>query len=613
MFLHPLGLIALLAVPGVVALHLYRRRFAPRAVSGLFLWRVDDRVPLAGRKRERLINSTSFWCEVLAALFLALAFAGPRAACAPGRAEHLVVVLDSSASMEALVDGKATSARAREVVEQRVDALGRGSRVTIVRSGPRPALVAGPAAFTSEALERVAEWRALAARHDLQPAVALALEFAGGGKVLLVTDHYEPEAWPASVELISVGAPAANLALTHAARSREFDAQGKEIERVFVSVTSFAPSPQHIEVRASSAGRVIAKKSIDLEPAARAHLSFELAEGTGVVEIALPDDALALDNTALLAPPAARTLALFSTLEDDDARALGLSEPGAANIARWCALIPHSVVAGSADSAHLLLARGASGGAATWCLSIEGGAGSERRDYIGPFLAERANALLDGTTLEGVVWSVDPSVSLAGMPVVSAGNTPILSEEQQGERRLWQLALDPSRSSLQRSPDWPILLANMAELRRAELPGPQSTNLHTGESFIYRPGNELAGRASDEIARYTLEGPRGSAHATTREVPALGQIVVDGLEEPGLYALAFEGRTVAEFALSFADAAESDLAKSRPGHSEAELAGASLDTELSWIELALIALTLTLVALDWFVLRRAEGVLEPAN
>ena len=38
MFQSPLGLLALLGVPAVVLLHLFRRRFERRPVSALFLW-----------------------------------------------------------------------------------------------------------------------------------------------------------------------------------------------------------------------------------------------------------------------------------------------------------------------------------------------------------------------------------------------------------------------------------------------------------------------------------------------------------------------------------------------------------------------------------------------
>lgn len=605
MFAYPLGLLALLAVPGVIALHLYRRRFEPRQASGLFLWHVEDRQPVAGRKREPLVRSVSFWCELLAALALALAFSGPRSSCSASEAEHLVVVLDSSASLGAMVEGRSVRERALEVVRERIDALPRGSRVTLVRSGPRPMLVAGPAAFPGEARERLAEWKPLAARHDLQPALALGLELSGGGRVVVVSDQFEPESFPQTVELVSVGEPADNWAIVHAVRSREARADAGVVEKAFLSLASYARAPKELTLVVTTAGGELLRRKVDIGARDRAHLSFELPAGTGLIEVRIDDDALALDNRVSLVPPAPRTLALHSTLGDEWDRALGLSAPGDPNLERWLALVPQSTAAGSLDGAHLVLSQGDELGRASWNLAFEP-LGAARKDLIGPFLAERGHRALQGVTLEGLVWSADPDLALPGAPLVSAGNLALLTEERAGARVLWHINLDPLRSSIQRSPDWPILLANLAELRREELPGPERTNVHVGESLKYRPGAESARVERKDDATpllYTLRGPLGTPEEREREVAALEQVVVDGLEEPGLYELHFGAERVAQFALSFADAAESDLSTALAGRREATLGNASVESALSWIEVLLLALTATALIVDWFVLR----------
>jgi hypothetical protein len=204
------------------------------------------------------------------------------------------------------------------------------------------------------------------------------------------------------------------------------------------------------------------------------------------------------------------------------------------------------------------------------------------------------------------VWSVDPELVLPGAPLISAGNLALLTEERGGGRVLWHINLDPLRSSLQRSPDWPILLANLAELRREELPGPARTNVHVGESLNYRPGAEATRveRTEDSAPLlYTLLGPIGTPEQREREVAALEQVVIDGLEEPGLYELRFGAERVAQFALSFADAAESDLSTALAGRREATLGNANVESALSWIEVLLLALTAAALLLDWFVLR----------
>ncbi len=605
MFAYPLGLLALLAVPGVIALHLYRRRFEPRQASGLFLWHVEDRQPVAGRKREPLVRSVSFWCELLAALALALAFSGPRSSCSASEAEHLVVVLDSSASLGAVVEGREVRERALDEVKERIDGLPRGSRVTLVRSGPRPMLVAGPAAFPGEARERLEEWKPLAARHDLQPALALGLELSGGGRVLVLSDHFEPESFPQTVELLSVGEPVDNWAIVHAVRSREAREGGVVVEKAFLSLASYARAPKELTLVVTSAGTEFLRRKVDIGARDRAHLAFELPAGTDLIEVQIDADALALDNKVALVAPAPRTLALHSTLGPELDAALGLSAPGDPNLERWLALVPQSTAAGSLDAAHLALTKGAELGRASWNLAFEP-LGAGRKDLIGPFLAERGHRALQGVTLEGLVWSADPELVLPGAPLISAGNLVLLSEERGGGRVLWHINLDPLRSSLQRSPDWPILLANLAELRREELPGPARTNVHIGESLQYRPGAEATRvERKDEAAPllYKLTGPLGVPEQREREVAALEQVVIDGLEEPGLYELSLGAERVAQFALSFADAAESDLSTALAGRREATLGNAQVEAALSWIEVALLALAAAALILDWFVLR----------
>src|SRR4029453_8131568 len=90
-FTTPLGLLGLLAIPAIVAIHLFRRRFPVKPVAGLFLWQVVRQRPEGGGRIARLPITTSLILECLAALALTLVVAGPRVFSArarphPGRA-----------------------------------------------------------------------------------------------------------------------------------------------------------------------------------------------------------------------------------------------------------------------------------------------------------------------------------------------------------------------------------------------------------------------------------------------------------------------------------------------------------------------------------------------
>src|ERR1700722_9176542 len=99
-FANPWGLLGLLALPAIVILHLYYRRFPPLLIGGLHLWGVQTQVRQAGRRRGRLPITASLLLQLVAAAVLSLVIAQPHLA-ESRRVEHLVVVLDNSASMQA--------------------------------------------------------------------------------------------------------------------------------------------------------------------------------------------------------------------------------------------------------------------------------------------------------------------------------------------------------------------------------------------------------------------------------------------------------------------------------------------------------------------------------
>ena len=224
-FATPLGLLALLAVPAIIAIHLFRRRFPIRPVAGLFLWQLVRKTPEGGGRIARLPVTASLILECLGALALALILAGAR--CSPiGVSEHLVVLLDDSASMAA-VNAAGESARDRGVrrVLDEVERLGSGARLTLVQSGDRPSVLYGPAGLAVDAPDALAAWKPEAAHHSLALGLRLARELAGrASKLMVVSDmpavargeaHFDGGLWVAAGEpLVNVGIVAAERTLS---------------------------------------------------------------------------------------------------------------------------------------------------------------------------------------------------------------------------------------------------------------------------------------------------------------------------------------------------------------------------------------------------------------
>ena len=193
-FANPWGLLGLLALPAVVWLHLYRVRFPPLAVGGLFLWDDAVRRPAGGRTRDRLKSTASLWLELLAALLLGLLLGDPRVSWET-TAPHLVAVLDGSASMGATVepggDPAATfRAAALDVLANRARRLGGGTVLTVIETGDRPRVIGGPRRPWRAALADLPREAPSHPRHGFAASLDLAARLAAdGGSVLLLTDR----------------------------------------------------------------------------------------------------------------------------------------------------------------------------------------------------------------------------------------------------------------------------------------------------------------------------------------------------------------------------------------------------------------------------------------
>ena len=78
-------------------------------------------------------------------------------------------------------------------------------------------------------------------------------------------------------------------------------------------------------------------------------------------------------------------------------------------------------------------------------------------------------------------------------PVLSSGNQPLIGlvGSRPDDGILFNVDLD--KTNLLRAPDWPILISNIVELRRQDLPGPERWNYRAGEWIRVRLGRDPKG------------------------------------------------------------------------------------------------------------------------
>jgi len=563
----PLGLLALVAVPAVVAAYFLRRKQPPRLVSALFLWRTPNQRAEAGPRFERFSREASLALETLALIAAALFLADARCGEAASRT-HVLVVVDGSLSMLATTGGRTAADAARDAVAALVRDEG-ASVVTVIESGPRPRLLAGPQLDVARATAALEAWRPAQPAHDPTPALALAKELSTVPKqrVHFITDGPVGElALPPEVQGRSVGARLENVAFLSAQRRDEAG-----VATVTVRVAGFMDAPRSVPVRFSAQGLPEQAQQVALTPGATALVRVGM-KTAGLIEVTLPDDALVEDGRLRLqpSPPPTLEVSMVPTLD-----------PSAQTTISRALLVMGEVTFVEKD-AHLSI------GPPSSVARVRVGATGPLQSFVGPFFAQKTHPLLDDVQLGGVVWTA--GVNPPGQPLLSAGGVVLMSEADDG---VVHLNLEVSRSNVQRSVAWPVLWGNVVRRARASREGFPRRLVHVGEDVpvVTSPG-----------ASWALEGPEGAS----RPVLGVGALTVPPLSPPGAWHLRRDGKRVDTLEVLALDAHESDLTTRGAWSVDAAktdaLATLSGDRPRAW---AWAALVLALMLADfWLTARR---------
>lgn len=610
-FANPWGLLALSALPVIAAIHLYHRRYPRMPVAGLHLWGVARQTSTPGRRRERLPITRSLVLELLAALFLALVLARPQVDVS-SRAVHLVAVLDGSASMStrprtAGEDRTSFRDRAIEKLEERLADLPSGSVVTLIETGRRPALLFGPRGEPAGAAGALQTWDPQSVGHTFQSAWDLATQLAAdSGSLVFVTDRLpdvERENIPARLEVISVGTPQPNLAITTARWILKEGGGGE----VYLRVVNLGPAPAMATLTGRAGDRTVFSQPIELDPGRETPWRVDVPGGLGQLEVTLdaPRDALGLDSRVRLVEPRRRLVNVALTLPADDLARQSVS--------RVLTALPDWQPAESEQADLVIAAAGEAPSTLSdqWWLGIGpvDPAEAARKRAVdlsdrSAYVLEKRHPLLEGVVLGGVIWGGVQDLSTASWdfsPLVTAGPRALLVQRTDTRATAFVLNIDLARSNLVDTPDWPILVSNLLEECRDSRPGLRRVNYRVTEAIRLRVEDQVA--TGDDLLLLTGAGRR-------RQV-ARGRIVeMAGLTRAGLYTLSDGERELARFSVNFQDPIESNLQELSPGRREPVTPvtpdGFQIDSPYTWLILLGIMLIMGLALADWHVLSPAR-------
>ena len=303
--LTPLGLLALLALPVIIILHLWRARRKRVVVASLLFWQ-----QFAQRERRRRFPlSLLLLLHLLAAALLGLALAQP--VWASGlftKPRHTAIIIDTSTSMAAPVAG---GARTRlDVARDQVRQLVGQEQLTLISAGPRPALLAqADRESTTNLLLALDALRAAGSGSDLAAAMTLAETLLQGepdARLLVLSDTALPLPQIAQLQARTsrlpttwqtIGGVLDNRAIvTLSARPRS----GGPIQ-IYARLVNYGSTTVRTVVRLSGDGRLLDTRPVTLRPAGEVELTWSVPREIALLRAELDgSDSLPIDDTAML-------------------------------------------------------------------------------------------------------------------------------------------------------------------------------------------------------------------------------------------------------------------------------------------------------------------------
>jgi hypothetical protein len=420
------------------------------------------------------------------------------------------------------------------------------STVRFVLAGEKPLTLGEPVHTLSEVEALLSGWRCHSPAAHLDEAIALAADLGGElGLLLVLTDHPPQDNLvpdKGRLQWWSFGRPRPNFAFVSAARtSRE------GTDRCLLEIANLSGTRGTTTLTITAGGEVLRRSPVALEPAQTSRIILQLKPDTSALRASLDSDALAIDNEVNLLPSTSRPVRVEVRVGARELREPLTRAIKAVRSATLTEARPEVIFTDGAEEDE---------GGDAWVVRLL--AEKEAEAYSGPFVLDRTHPLTEGLSLRGVIWGAGKTEGLEGNPVIMAGNILLLADtETQAEsgfaRHELRWRLRPDLSTLQDSPDWPILIWNILHWRATQALGPSRANLRLGETVTVAFPTPLR-----ENVHLTLPG------GERRSLASRGRTVAIKAEEVGTYAVK-AGSSDFAFAVNALNRDESDLTQCTPG------------------------------------------------
>ncbi|WP_410770004.1 vWA domain-containing protein [Fontibacillus sp. BL9] len=304
-----------LALPAIVIMYLFKRKYLDTIVPSHLLWNRVLRNIEANRPWQKLQNRLLLWLQLLAAALLVVALMLPFVWVQGGRPGHTVIIADTSASMSAVLgtaerdkDMHETNLeRMKEQLQEDIDGMSSGQEVTLLKLGSQPQVLLSREknrdALKKAVSELSADYGKAAYRETLSLASALTRNDPEAS-VAIYTDGQWPGvsgsgnvAFDVPVQVNSVqDEEAGNTSIVQFGVRQDGEESG--VSGVAV-VKNYRKDKMETSLDLYGDGHLLASKPVVVEGGKSATVSFGLLDSAEVYRLSLSgEDAYAPDNEA---------------------------------------------------------------------------------------------------------------------------------------------------------------------------------------------------------------------------------------------------------------------------------------------------------------------------
>ena len=542
---NPLGLLALLGIPAVLAIHFLQRRAKQIPITTLFLLEKTQRESARGRRFDRLMNSVPLWMQLLAMLLLTWLLIEPRYQKAQST-QRIAIVLDSSASMSVFKDA-AINGLAKEIPKLQ----GAATRLQLtMRESHADGATLYTGNSTNAALEAIRDWQPRHGLTDPSSALRTARSVVGReGLVVFATDTPMDDP-PYDTRVLAVGETIENVGITGIEYQKR---EGTWVWHAVVRNYADHPATRTWQLQYPD-GSASQPQSFSIEPKAMVSLQAALPGTHDRAVLVLSGDAFTLDDTAPLITPQPKNLTLFTSTSPAFAelakrltKALDAVETTHDESSADLSIVSYDPLDPALPSGHAVIFVND---------DVQAGA------YLKGGIVAEPHPLIDDLNWQTLL--VRESLQLERQPIdrvlLWQGTRPLIFLRQinpeDGGSPIHQLFFnfDLRHSNALTQPAFIICLHRFSEMIRAKKVAPMRTQLETGQPFSI--ATHATPKQGLNMQHKNLQGTL----IDQQTLPAVTQLSLRAPREPGFTTITHEkGEPLYQAAVIFGDPREADF------------------------------------------------------